>query len=286
LRFLEKLDKFISSTNGARMRLKERLKGIIPDEKLEHLSNRFHVIGDIAIISIPLGMEMYKDEIAQAIVSRHRNIKTVLNKASKVHGDRRVAQLERLVGDRTLTIHKEFGFCYKLDVSKVFFNSHLSYERRRVASKAMPEEKTLVLFCGVGPFAIPIAAKGIKVVALEKNWDACRWMAENSRLNRVEENMDIICGEAFNMAGILKLKKPHFDRAIIPTPYGQDHILETVSPLIIRGGMIHFYTFKKRFQIEGLRRIFKEMDLHVEFYRRCGNVAPGVSRWVFDLAKG
>jgi tRNA (guanine37-N1)-methyltransferase len=268
------------------MRLKELLKGVIPDERLLQLSSRFHIIGDIAIISIPPELEIYKEDIAETIVSVNRNINTVLNKVSKVYGDRRVAQLETLSGERTITIHKEFGFYYKLDVGKVFFNSHLSYERRRVASMAMPGERTLVLFCGVGPFAIPIAAKGARVVALEKNWDACWWLAENSKLNKVEENLDIICAEAFNMASILEWKNVDFDRVIIPTPYGQDHILETISPLIKSGGMIHFYTFKKRFQIEGLIGRFEDMDLHVEFYRRCGNVAPGVSRWVFDLANG
>jgi len=30
---------------------------------------------------------------------------------------------------------------------------------------------------------------------------------------------------------------------------------------------------------------YRKMGLKVEFYRRTGNVAPGVSRWVFDLIK-
>jgi tRNA (guanine37-N1)-methyltransferase len=77
-----------------------------------------------------------------------------------------------------------------------------------------------------------------------------------------------------------------FDRIIVPTPYGLDHILETISPLAKRGGMIHFYTFKKRYQIEGLTEKYENMNFYVEFYRKCGNVAPGVSRWVFDLVKG
>jgi tRNA (guanine37-N1)-methyltransferase len=268
------------------MRLKEQLKSIIPEEKLKQLSNRFHVIGDIAIVSISPEMDIYKNEIASTIISRHKNIKTVLNKVSKVHGDQRVASLETLAGDRTITVHKEFGFYYKLDVGKIFFNSHLSYERKRVALMAEPGERTLVLFCGVGPFAIPIAAKGTRVLALEKNPEACRWLAENSRLNKVANNIDIINGEAFNIANLLNWKNVDFDRIIIPTPYGLDHILETISSLVKRGGMIHFYTFKKRYQIEGLTEKYENMNFYVEFYRKCGNVAPGVSRWVFDLVKG
>jgi tRNA (guanine37-N1)-methyltransferase len=282
--FLEDQDEFVSSL-GTGMRLKEQLKGIIPEEKLKQLSNRFHVIGDIAIVSISPEMDIYKNEIARTIISRHKNIKTVLNKVSKVHGDHRVASLETLAGDRTVTVHKEFGFYYKLDVGKVFFNSHLSYERKRVASKVRPYERVLVPFCGVGPFAIPIAAKGLRVLGLEKNMDACRWLSVNARLNRVEEKIDVLNGDAFNIADLLKWKNVNFDRIIIPTPYGLDNILETISPLVKRGGIIHFYTFKKRYQIEGLNEKYEDMNLNVEFYRKCGNVAPGVSRWVFDLIK-
>ncbi len=49
--------------------------------------------------------------------------------------------------------------------------------------------------------------------------------------------------------------------------------------------MIHSYTFKKRHQIPGLLRGFEEEGYDVLTARRCGNVAPCVSRWVFDLKK-
>jgi tRNA (guanine37-N1)-methyltransferase len=42
------------------MRLRERLKGIIPEDDLARLSNRFHVVGDIAIVSVPPEIETYK----------------------------------------------------------------------------------------------------------------------------------------------------------------------------------------------------------------------------------
>jgi tRNA (guanine37-N1)-methyltransferase len=51
------------------------------------------------------------------------------------------------------------------------------------------------------------------------------------------------------------------------------------------GGKVHFYTFKKRHQIAELSGSYKDMGLEVEQFRRCGNVAPGVSRWAFDMIK-
>ena len=77
-----------------------------------------------------------------------------------------------------------------------------------------------------------------------------------------------------------------FDRAIIPTPYGMDGILDVIAPRVKSGGMVHFYTFKKRHQIPGLVEDFILRGLFPVFYRSCGNVAPNVSRWVFDLKKG
>lgn len=264
------------------MKLKDQLKGLVSEKDLSRLSNRFHTIGDVAVVSIPPGFEGCKKDIASAITSRHCNIRTVLSKTTKLEGDRRVAGFELLAGEGTVTVHREFGFAYRLDVSKVFFNSHLSYERNRIASNVRPGEIVLVPFCGVGPFVVPLAAKGALVFALETNPEACRWLVENARLNGVEDMVVIIKGDAFSAPKMLKM---HFDRAVVPTPYGRDDILEAIAPQVKGGGAIHFYTFKKRHQIDDLVEKYEGMGFRVELFRRCGNVAPGVYRWVFDLVK-
>jgi tRNA (guanine37-N1)-methyltransferase len=82
-----------------------------------------------------------------------------------------------------------------------------------------------------------------------------------------------------------KLLRKNYHRAVIPAPYGADGILETVLPQVKSKGLLHFYTFKKLHQIEPLKKSYEEMGLEVMQARRCGNIAPGVSRWVFDLAK-
>ena len=104
---------------------------------------------------------------ARAIISSHKNVRTVLNKISKVEGERRVAEFEVLAGGGTLTCHREYGYSYRLDVARVFFNPRLAGERMRVASKVLPGERAIVPFAGVGPFAIPLAAAAARVLALE-----------------------------------------------------------------------------------------------------------------------
>ncbi|HUS75662.1 MAG TPA: RsmD family RNA methyltransferase [Methanothrix sp.] len=265
------------------MRLTEKLQGVVPQEYLGRLSDHFHVIGNIAIISLAPELERYKKEIAGAVLSSGKSIHTVLNKTTKLQGERRAADFEILAGSsNTNTVHREFGFLYRLDVTRVFFNSHLAHERMRVAAKVMAGEEVLVPFSGVGPFAIPLAARGAHVVALEKSREACLYLAENARLNRVDKMVAILNADAFQMA---KLLKKDFHRAIIPAPYGADGIIETVLPLVKSKGSLHFYTFKKRHQIELLKKSYEDLGLEVMQARRCGNVAPAVCRWVFDLAK-
>jgi tRNA (guanine37-N1)-methyltransferase len=262
------------------MGLKEQLRGVIPDQAVNTISDHFEVIGNIAVISIPPELSVYKKIIAQEIISRRRNVCTVLNKVAKVTGDHRTAGYEILDGDTTVTLHHEFGFSYRLDVSRVFFNTRLADERKRVNNLIECSERVLVPFCGVGPFAIPAAAKGAQVVAVEQNPDAYRWLEENVSVNKVKKNITTIQANALD-TGLL----PHrqFDRVIIPAPYGMNGILDILAPLAVRGGMIHLYTFKTRNEIPALIEEYSQKGFDLTYYNTCGNVAPGVSRWVFDL---
>ena len=265
------------------MNLKERLRGKIPEDSLAALASGFHVIGDIAILRLFPELEPYKEMIAEAVLSNCPGIHTVLNKTSNLQGDRRVAQFEVLAGrGGTITTHNEFGFSYRLDVSRVFFSSRLGYERMRVASQVEAGEDVLLPFAGVGPFAVPLAARGAHVLAVEKSCEACLYLAENIRRNRVQKMVSIINGDALGMAGFIR---SNFSRAVIPAPYGSEGALEAVLPLVKPGGRLHLYAFKKGHEIEPLVKQYEDLGLNTLLCRRCGNVAPAVSRWVFDLAK-
>jgi tRNA (guanine37-N1)-methyltransferase len=264
------------------MGLREQLRGIIPEEVRRHVSSHFDVIGDVAVISLPPELDDYKQVIAATIISRRRNIFTVLNKVTKITGDMRTAHFEILAGETTVTQHKEFGFRYRLDVKSVFFNVRMGYERMRVIDQVEPGEKVYVPFAGVGPYAIPAAAKGAHVVAVEQNPDAFRWLYENAGLNKVRDTLDVIRGDAFDT---MLLPHRRFDRVIIPTPYGMDSILDVLIPVTVPGGMIHFYTFRTRKEIPSLVNLYRNKGLDITYSNTCGNVAPGVSRWVFDLVR-
>jgi hypothetical protein len=62
------------------LRLREQLAGTLPGELLQHLSNHFDVIGDIAILTLPPELLPYKLLIAAAIITNRRNIYTASTK--------------------------------------------------------------------------------------------------------------------------------------------------------------------------------------------------------------
>jgi tRNA (guanine37-N1)-methyltransferase len=264
------------------MGLKDQLRGIIPDRALCHLSDHFDVIGDVAVLSLSPELCGYEGTIAHAIISRRRTIKTVLNKISRLEGCNRTARYEILAGSDTVTVHYEYEFAYQLDVGTVFYNPRLASERKRVTDQVQSGERVLVPFCGVGPYVIPAAAHGARIIAVENNQEACRWLARNVQLNGVQDRVTTIFGDAFDTS---LLPVYSFDRAIIPTPYGMDTIFDVLASRVKPGGMIHFTTFKNRKQADALVGEFTMKGFDVVVLRRCGNVAPSVSRWVFDLVK-
>ncbi|HWR24816.1 MAG TPA: class I SAM-dependent methyltransferase family protein [Methanosarcina sp.] len=297
-----------------RLSLRDSMKGIIEESLLNLVPKRFDYVGDVAVIYIPAELSAYKGLIASKLLAMRGNTKAVLNKVSKLEGEHRIADFELLLGASTETTHRENGYAYKLDVKKVFFNPRLYSERKRVISKITPGEHIIVPFAGVGPFVLPAAGKGAKVCAIEINPDACACLRENIRINKLEGQIIVIQEDFENFLNMFdSAKTDHkveniefsdqlvcsslwgdeafqsaeggFDRAIVPTPYGMDHFLGGISKLVKRGGYIHFYTFKAEAQLPGIIKEYEKMGFEVEFYRRSGNIAPGISRWVFDLIK-
>jgi tRNA (guanine37-N1)-methyltransferase len=270
-----------------RVSLRDAMRGIIEEPLLYLVPKSFDYVGDVAVISIPPELAAYKKAIASKLLSMRGNTRAVLNKISKLEGEHRVADFELLLGESTETFHRENGYTYKLDVKKVFFNPRLYSERKRITAKIVPDECIIIPFAGVGPFVLPAAGKGAKVFAVEINPNACTCLRENIRINRLERQITVIQGDFTNIteAKDVQLPESGFDRAIVPTPYGMDNFLVEVSKFVKKGGLIHFYTFKAESQIPDLIKEYEKMGLEVAYYRRSGNVAPGISRWVFDLVK-
>jgi len=261
------------------MSLRSLLLDKLPPEKLALLPRGFEVIGNIAIINIPPTLDDEKYLIAEALSIQRKDLKTVLRKLNKIEGPARVADFERLLGNGTTTLHRENGCVFALDVTKTFFSGKMYYERGRIAQKVKDGEDVLVLFAGVGPFLVPIRKKKkVNITGLDNNREACTFLQKNLELNYIEAN--IILGDARNMNNLFR---SGFDRVVMPAPYGQDFFLDMARSILKPWGCVHFYTFKKDFEMPHFRKLLEEKGWQIDFSRDCGDVAPRVKRYVFDL---
>jgi tRNA (guanine37-N1)-methyltransferase len=223
----------------------ELLEGTLPPHLLAVLPHSADFVGDIAIIEIAPELEPHKAVVGEAILKANKRVKTVLAKAGAVSGTYRLREFNVVAGEpKTVTIHKENGCQYYVDVAKAYFSPRLSCEHSRVASLVKDSETVVDLFAGVGPFAVLIAKthEGVKVYAVDVNPDAVEFLKRNVRLNRVENKVIPILGNARQvvedrLSGIA-------DRVIMNLPEkAMDFIDTACNALKPLGGTIHFYSF-------------------------------------------
>ena len=225
--------------------LAELLQDRLPPHLLAVLPHSADIVGDIAVIEIPQELESYKVLIGETVLKAYKNVKTVLAKAGAVSGVYRLREFETIAGEnRTATLHKEYGCRYCVDVAKAYFSPRLSYEHNRVASLVNEGETVVDLFAGVGPFAVLIGKthKTVKVYAVDVNPDAVGLLKRNVRLNRVENRVYPIFGDARQ---VVEQRLPGVaDRVIMNLP---ERALEFVDAacraLRAEGGVVHFYGF-------------------------------------------
>ena len=264
------------------------LREFLMQKRARQIRRGFEIIGDVVVIDLPDELMSLKDDIVEWILKKHKHVKTIMRKTGEVSGEFRVAKYEILYGGETETIAKEFGCRFKVDPTKVYYSSRLSSERERIARLVKQNERVLVMFAGVGPYAIVIAklAKPREVVGVELNPIAVKYFRENVRLNKVEGIVKAIEGDVREVVPKLE---GEFDRIVMPAPYNAEDFIDVAVEKIKRGGFIHFYTFAGEEEVEEkaekIKERFSDLGAEIEIvkWRKCGNFAPRVNRYVFDI---
>jgi tRNA (guanine37-N1)-methyltransferase len=241
------------------MMLEDVLGGELPSTLMQLVPHALDVVGDIAIVEIAAELEKYKEIIGESMLTIHPNIKSVLIKTGAVTGVYRLRQVESIAGEqRTATVHKEYGCSFNVDVAKAYFSPRLSTEHKRVASLIQANETVLDLFAGVGPFAILIAKNNLdaKVYAIDLNPYAIELLKKNIRLNRVEDRVTPIVGDARQIVE-QELSKTA-NRVIMNLPERAMEFIDVACNAVKpSGGIIHFYGFLRHPEsIENVKRRF------------------------------
>jgi tRNA (guanine37-N1)-methyltransferase len=225
--------------------LPEALADKLPPHLLACVPRALDAVGDIAIIEIPPELEIHKAAVGEAVLEVHRNVRVVLAKAGKISGTFRLRDFEFLAGEhRTVTVYREHGCVYEVDVAKAYFSPRLGTEHQRVAVLVGEGEVVVDLFAGVGPFAVPIAKRQptAKVYAIDINADAVEMLKKNARLNRVEAKIFPITGDAREVVD--ERLAGTADRVIMNLPETASEFIDVACKAIKPGGgIVHFYGF-------------------------------------------
>ncbi len=199
----------------------------------------YDVLGSIAVI----GERGKRGRvIADAVMKINKNVKTVVSKAGAVKGRYRKREFEFVAGERNfIADYKENGCTFRFDIRKTFFSSRLSFERKRITELSRDNEHVVVMFAGIGPFAIEIAKRNrnSEIVAVELNRDSYKYMLENIRINKTA-NVEPILGDA---KSIVEGMADWADRIVMPLPMSADKFLKSAIIAARNGCIIHYYSF-------------------------------------------
>ena len=201
------------------------------------ISPHFDLVGDIAIVEPDSGLE-----VGPALIKCYKNIKVVVAPLSAVEGEYRTRRFRHLAGEkRTFTVHREHGLRYRIDLEKAYFSTRLGTERLRVAEQITPSDVAFDMFAGVGPFALLMAKRGARVVAVEKNPDAAEYLRGNAILNKLE-NVEIIEGDSAEIAFSYENQADH---VVMNLPHSAREFLIPAITSAKSGGVIHYYSISK-----------------------------------------
>ncbi|OHT11152.1 tRNA (guanine(37)-N1)-methyltransferase [Tritrichomonas foetus] len=183
--------------------LQDLMKLFLPEGCV--IPSSFETIGHIARLNLLPEQQDYKKLIGQAILLKNPVIKTVVSKIGTINNVYRSMELDVLAGDPNFeTEVKQSGFHFKLDFSKVYWNSRLEGEHDALVSTFNENAIVADAMCGIGPFAVRAAKKkNCKVYANDLNPDSYKWLQVNAELNHVADK--IICSNLDAREFIVKI---------------------------------------------------------------------------------
>jgi tRNA (guanine37-N1)-methyltransferase len=240
--FEKKLKKINRKPNS----LTEALAGVLKPDEIGAVVTSFDVLGELAIVEIPGGLVKKRKEIGEAVMEVHKNVRTVAAKMGPMEGKFRVRKLEVIAGKKkTETVYRESGCSFLLDPAKVYFSPRLSFERERIAGLIKPGERVLVMFAGVGPFAVVASKRNplAEISAIELNPAAFEYMVKNIKLNRLEGRVNPVFGDVREVVPVLF--EGWADRVLMPLPKGAEEFLDVALEAAKKGAVIHVYCFAR-----------------------------------------
>ena len=213
----------------------EREGTVSPDELLG-FEPSYERLGEVGLLDAdePVRARAFADAVVESDVP----CETVVNRASKVAGEYRVREWDVLYGSDTETVHREYGHEFLLDIADVYFSPRLATERHRVTEQVAAGDHVVDMFAGVGPFAVPMAARGADVLACDVNPRAIEYLRENAARNGVADRITALEGDVRETTADYD---GWADRVVMNLPHSADDFLDTAVRLAGDDCVLHLY---------------------------------------------
>jgi tRNA (guanine37-N1)-methyltransferase len=182
---------------------------------------------------------------------------------------------------RTVTVHRENGCVFHIDLSGVHFSPRLANERRLVAESVMPGERVLNMFGGLGTFSVEIAKEDPSTVVfnIDINPEAIRLCLKNVLVNHLRGRVVTVLGDAKEASNTLFLGK--MDRVLLPLPEKSHEYLDVAVSTLRHCGTVHCYDFvsvdKRKFCVNAALEKVIGLPIKGELLLRGGRVVKSVA---------
>jgi tRNA (guanine37-N1)-methyltransferase len=273
--------------------LKNLLSFILAPNEVSRVYSAFDQIGDIVIIKIPDDLTPKKKLIADIVLANVKTAKAVFAQISPVKGDYRIRELEFVAGEnRTITEYREHGCRFRVDVARTYFSPRLSTERLRIASVVREHETIVNMFAGVGTYSIIMAKmnKSCRVYSIDSNNVAADLCQVNARMNKVEDRVISICGDAANV--IKEKLAGQADRVLMPLPERAKDFIDPAVLALNKKGVVHYFVHIKadskkaslELGLQDVHNAFTKYDHNVQKIRVVREVGPRIYQIVADVS--
>lgn len=184
----------------------EALHKILP---FEEVPSSFEIVGHIAHVNLKDEWLPFQFIIGKVFLDKNKpRIKTVVNKEGQIDTKYRTFGMKVIAGeakkDWSIVKMKEEGCQFELDFTKVYWNSRLGGEHRRVVQhiiKKSPGCCVADIMAGVGPFAVPLTSARLNktkiiVHANDLNPSSFEYLKVNMNANKCDKTL-----HPYNMDG-------------------------------------------------------------------------------------
>ena len=163
------------------------ISAILPPSAQEEIPSGFSQVGHVAHLNLREAYLPYKYLIAQILMDKNPTVKTVINKIDDVgeESEYRTFKYEVLAGpdDMNVTVSEE-NCTFVFDYSKVYWNTRLNTEHKRLVAMFKEGEAVCDVMAGIGPFAVPAGKKKVFVWANDLNPNSYLSLVEAVKRNR------------------------------------------------------------------------------------------------------